>query len=115
VNKIWQRVLWGTGVAWAVLAVMATIPAQQAVTNLQSWAELFQLPALANYLSTNAFWDQFTLAAGALNTGITISQFAAKSSDRTRWVWLAITVQVICLAVGAAFVFGLLTPYRMHP
>jgi thiamine monophosphate synthase len=107
--------LWGTGAAWAALAVMATIPAQQAVTNLQSWAELFQLPALANYLSTRAFWDQFTLAAGALNTGITISQFAAKSSDRKRWVWLAIGVQVICLTFGAAFIFGLLSPSMLHP
>lgn len=50
-GKFWKVVLWTGGIIWAALAVMATIPAGQAVSNLQSWAELFGLVALGNLMA----------------------------------------------------------------
>lgn len=42
---------WGTWTVWAVLVIGALVPAGQATSNLQSWANLFGLPHLGKYLA----------------------------------------------------------------
>ena len=47
----WKIALWIWAGFWATIFFAATVPAHQAVSNLQSWAELFGLPEVARFLA----------------------------------------------------------------
>jgi hypothetical protein len=77
------------------------------MTNLQSWAELFGLPALADYLSTRQFLDHATLVAGFANTSWIIFQGITKPTKIKRRFrfWSAVALQVVSLVIVAIGIF----------
>lgn len=101
-RKRWVTALNFWMAAWAALAVMAVIPAGQAVSNLQSWAQLFGLTELARYLGEHASLDRVALAGGFVNTTlILIRHLQGRIKIKSpRVFFILIAMQFIWLAWG---------------
>lgn len=66
-SKFGKGAIWFVGVIWAVLAAAATIPAKQAVSNLQGWAEILGLTALVQPLAHK--WADYLVQLAAVIIG----------------------------------------------
>ena len=72
VDKAWKVALTIIGTLWAVIAVAAAIPAHEAMSNLQSWADLLGLTYLGSILAAKGVDYIAILSAllGAVVSGI---------------------------------------------
>jgi hypothetical protein len=64
----WKIALYIWGGFWAFVLVAATVPAKQAVSNLQSWADLLGLTSLAHLFAAKAV--DYVAQIGSLIAGI---------------------------------------------
>lgn len=71
-SRGWKIVVWAGGAAWAALALAATIPAHQAISNLQSWAEVLGLTTLGQLFAAKGVDYLVQLGAFVLATMATL-------------------------------------------
>jgi hypothetical protein len=82
-SRGWQITIYIWCGFWAVIFFAATVPAHQAISNLESWADLFGLTAAAHFVSGKRV-DIVTQIASGIGFVLGLANYAIKFHEWRR-------------------------------